>query len=155
MDTKEILNRKARHDFEVLETCEAGIVLRGTEVKSLRQGKAGLLGAFARVDQGEVWLIGAHIEEYAQGNRYNHDPKRFRKLLLHRSEIQKLYHLCSVKGHALIPLKIYFNPRGIAKIQLAICRGKTHGDRREDLKKRDADREMRQALKQRTRRNTS
>ncbi len=149
MNTKEIVNRKARHDFEILETYEVGMVLRGTEVKSIRQGKATLQGAFARIEKGEVWLIGANIEEYAQGNRYNHDPQRFRKLLLHHSEIQKLFQLCSVKGHTLIPLKIYFNERGIAKVQLAVCKGKTDIDRREDLKKRDAERQIRQAMKRR------
>ena len=147
MDTKEILNRKARYDFEVLETLETGIALKGTEVKSIRQGKASLLGAFARVDKNEVWLIGAHVDEYAQGNRFNHDPKRFRKLLLHRSEIRQLFQQCSIKGCTLVPLKIYFNDRGIAKVQLAICRGKSHGDRREDLKKRDTERQIRQAMR--------
>ncbi len=149
METKEILNRKARHDFEVLETLEAGVALKGTEVKSLRQGKASLLGAFARVEKNEVWLIGAHIDEYAQGNRFNHDPKRFRKLLLHRAEIRRLFQQCSIKGCTLVPLKIYFSDRGIAKVQLAICRGKSHVDRREDLKKRDADRDVRQIMKKR------
>jgi SsrA-binding protein len=149
MDTKEILNRKARHDFHVLETYEVGIALKGTEVKSLRQGKASLAGAFARVDRGEVWLIGAHVDEYAQGNRFNHEPKRFRKLLLHRSEIEKLFLLCSIKGHTLVPLKIYFSDRGIAKVQLAVCTGKEHKDQRQDMKKRDADREMQQAMKRR------
>ncbi len=149
--TKEILNRKARHDFEVIETCEAGIVLKGTEVKSVRQGKVNLLGAFARVDKGEVWLIGAHIEEYTQGNRFNHDPLRFRKLLLHRSEIRRLFELSSVKGLTLVPLKIYFSERGIAKVQLAVGRGKSHVDRREDIKKRDADRQIRQVMKQKLR----
>jgi len=149
MDTKEILNRRARHDFEILETLEAGIALRGTEVKSLRQGKATLQGAFAKLDKNEVWLIGAHIEEYTQGNRYNHDPTRFRKLLLHRAEIRKLFQQCTIKGHTLVPLKIYFNQRGIAKVQLGIAKGKTDVDRREDLKKRDAEREMRQAVKRR------
>jgi SsrA-binding protein len=147
MDTKEILNRKARHDFEILETYEAGISLRGTEVKSVRLGNATLNGAFARIDKGEAWLIGAHIDEYAQGNRFNHDPKRFRKLLLHRMEIEKLFQKCSIKGFTLVPLKLYFNNRGIAKVQIAVCRGKVDADRREDLKKRDAEREMRQAMK--------
>ena len=121
--------------------------MRGTEVKSIRLGRATLAGAFARVEKGEVWLIGAHIDEYAQGNRFNHDPTRFRKLLLHRSEIRKLFSTCSIKGHALVPLKLYFNQRGFAKIQLAICKGKTAHDRREDIKERDAKMEMRQAVK--------
>ncbi len=149
MDTKEILNRKARHDFLVLETYEAGIVLTGTEVKSIRLGKASLIGAFGKVDKDEVWLIGSHIDEYAQGNRNNHDPKRFRKLLLKKSEIEKLKSFSDIKGRALIPLKIYFNNRGFAKVLLAVCEGKTHMDRREDIKKRDTEREMRQAMKRR------
>lgn len=149
MDTKEILNRRARHDFQVLETLEVGIALKGTEVKSLRQGKATLAGAFAKVDKNEVWLIGVHIDEYTQGNRFNHDPKRFRKLLLHRAEINKLFQQCTLKGRTLIPLKIYFNDRGFAKVQLGVCEGKTNVDRREDIKKRDAEREMRQAMKRR------
>jgi len=152
MDTREILNRRARHDFEVLESCEAGIALTGTEVKSVRAGNASLLGAFARVDRGEMWLIGAHIDEYAHGNRFNHDPKRFRKLLLHRVEIERLAERCSSGGCVVVPLRIYFNRRGIAKVQLALCRGKTGVDRREDLRRRDAEREMRQAIKQRRRR---
>lgn len=147
MDTKEILNRKARHDFEVLETIEAGIALKGTEVKSIRQGKASLLGSFARVDHGEVWLMGAHIDEYAQGNRFNHDPKRFRKLLLHSKEIDKLSEQTILKGNTLVPLKMYFNNRGIAKVLLGLCRGKSQVDRRQDIKKRDTEREMRQAMK--------
>jgi len=149
METKEIFNRKASHDFEILETMEAGVALKGTEVKSIRLGKASLAGAFARVEKGEVWLMGSHIDEYAPGNRYNHDPKRFRKLLLHRSEIRHLFQQCSIKGCALVPLKMYFNQRGIAKVRLAVCRGKSGGDRREDLKKRDAEREMHQAMKKR------
>lgn len=149
MDTKEILNRKARHDFEVLETVEAGIVLKGTEVKSVRQGKASLLGSFARVNHAEVWLIGAHIDEYAQGNRFNHDPKRFRKLLLHSREIDKLSDQTILKGHTLVPLKMYFNERGIAKVLLGVCRGKSQADRRQAIKKRDTEREMRQAIKHR------
>ncbi len=149
MDTAEIVNRKARHDFNVIETYEAGIVLTGTEVKSIRLGKASLVGAFAKVDKDEVWLIGSHIDEYAQGNRYNHDPKRFRKLLLKRSEIERLASLSAVKGRALVPLKIYFSDRGFAKVLLGVGEGKTHGDRREDIKKRDTEREMRQAMKRR------
>ncbi len=149
MDTKEILNRRARHDFEVLETLEAGIALTGTEVKSVRQGKAALAGAFARVEKNEVWLMGAHIDEYAQGNRYNHDPKRFRKLLLHRAEIRRLFEFCSLKGLTLVPLRMYFSARGQVKVQLAVCRGKSSVDQREDLRERDAEREMRQAVRRR------
>ena len=151
MKTKEIINRRARHDYEIFETHEAGIALRGTEVKSIRQGNASLNGAFARVEKDEVWLIGVHIDEYAQGNRFNHDPTRFRKLLFHRHEIRHLFQECSIKDRALIPLKMYFNDRGIAKVQLGVCKGKSDVDRREDIKKRDTDREMRQAMKQRRR----
>jgi SsrA-binding protein len=149
MDTKEILNRKARHEFEIIDTYEAGIALRGTEVKSLRQGKASLLGAFGKIHQNELWLIGAHIDEYLQGNRFNHDPIRFRKLLVHRAELEKLQQLTHTKGYTLVPLKIYFNNRGIAKVLLGVGRGKTVGDQRENIKKRDAEREMRQAMKRR------
>ncbi len=146
MDTKEILNRRARYDFEIIETHEAGIVLKGTEVKSLRQGKAALSGSFARVDKGEVWLIGANIQEYTQGNRFNHDPLRFRKLLLKRSEIHKLHQHSAVKGLSLVPLKLYFNDRGFAKILIGVGKSKGEVDRREDIKKRDTDRQIRQAM---------
>lgn len=149
MDTREILNRKARHDYQVLEKIEAGIALRGSEVKSVRAGKAVINDAFARVDKGEVWLVGAHIDEYAPANRFNHDPRRFRKLLLHRSEIRRLHQMSSVKGLALVPLRVYFSQRGIAKVELAVCRGKSGVDRREDLKKRDTEREIRQTLRRR------
>jgi SsrA-binding protein len=147
MDTREIVNRKARHDYHILEKMEAGIALKGSEVKSVRDGKVVINGAFARVDRGEVWLVGAHIDEYAPANRFNHDPKRFRKLLLHRAEIRRLHQSSSVKGNALIPLRLYFNNRGIAKVELAVCRGKAGGDRREDLKKRDAEMEIRRSLR--------
>ncbi len=142
MDTKEILNRRAHHDFEVVETLDAGLALTGTEVKSLRMGKASLQGAFARVEKEEVWMHGAHIEEYAQGNRNNHDPKRVRKLLLHRAEIRKLHQASMLKGLVLVPLKVHFNDRGYAKVLLGVCRGKTHADRREDLRTKDAEREI-------------
>jgi len=149
VDTKEIINRKARHDFEVVDTYEAGIALKGTEVKSIRNGKASLLGSFARIDKGELWLMNAHIDEYAQGNRFNHDPHRFRKLLLHRTEIQKLFQMCTIKGYSLVPLKLYFNDRGIVKVLLGVGKGKTDVDRRQDLRERDDEREMRQAMKRR------
>ena len=146
METKEIVNRKARFHYEIIETVEAGIELRGTGVKSIRQGKAVINDAFARVEKNEVWLMGSHIDEYAPGNRYNHDPKRTRKLLLHRSEIRHLFQLSSVGGFTLVPLKLYFSARGIAKVLLGVGRGKSGADRREDIKKRDVDREIRQAL---------
>ncbi|MDD2707918.1 MAG: SsrA-binding protein SmpB [Verrucomicrobiae bacterium] len=149
METREIVNRKARHDFEIFETLEAGIALRGTEVKSIRQGKAVINDAFARVDKEEVWLVGAHIDEYAPGNRFNHDPKRFRKLLLHRAEIRRLFQRGAVKGLTLVPLKLYFNQRGVAKVLLGVARGKGGADRRNDLKKRDTQREIQQAMRRR------
>lgn len=146
-ETPTILNRKARMNYHVIETFEAGLVLTGTEVKSLRKGKADINHAFARVEKGEVILYGSHVDEYEQGNRYNHDPKRERKLLLHKHQIQKLSEQTCVKGHSLVPLKIYFSAKGRAKIELAVCAGKTHGDRRQDIKSRDAKREIDQAVK--------
>jgi len=148
-ETATILNRKARMNFRVVETIEAGLVLTGTEVKSIRKGKADINHAFARVEKGEVVLFGSHVDEYAQGNRYNHDPKRVRKLLLHRREIQRLYEQTHVQGRSLVPLKIFFNKKGKAKLELAICEGKTHGDRRDDIKAQDAKREMDRAKKSR------
>ena len=136
-------------NFRVLETIETGIVLTGTEVKSIRKGHANINNAFARILGMEVILHGSHIDEYTQGNRYNHDPKRERKLLLHKREILRLYEQTEVKGRVLVPLKIYFSKKGKAKIELAICEGKTHGDRREDIKKRDTEREIRQAMRRR------
>lgn len=141
----EILNNaKARRDFHILETYEAGIVLHGTEVKSLRAGLAQISDAFARVDRDEVWLHNAHIDEYGFGNRMNHKPKAPRKLLLHRSEIRKLLELAKVKGNTLIPLSFYWK-NGVVKVQLAVGKGKAEFDKREDLKKREADREMKRA----------
>jgi SsrA-binding protein len=148
-ETPTILNRKARMNYRVVETLEVGMVLTGTEVKSIRKGKADINHAFARVEKGEVVLYGSHVDEYAQGNRYNHDPKRERKLLLHRREIQRLYEQTKVQGRSLVPLKIYFSKKGKAKVELAICEGKTHGDRREDIKEQDAKREMDRAKKSR------
>ena len=150
-ETTTILNRKARMNFRVVETIEAGLVLTGTEVKSIRKGKADINHAFARVEKGEVILYGSHVDEYEQGNRYNHDPKRERKLLLHSREIQRLYEYTRVQGRSLVPLKIYFSKKGRAKIELAVCEGKTHGDRREDIKAQDAKREMDRAKKSRSR----
>ena len=141
----EILNNpKARRDYHILETFEAGIVLRGTEVKALRLGKAQLSDAFARVDREEVWLYNAHIDEYSHGNRTNHQPKAPRKLLLHRAEIRKLFGLASVRGHALVPLSLYWK-NGKVKVSLAVGKGKAEFDKREDVKRREADREIRRA----------
>ncbi len=141
-----VRNRKARHEYQVLETWEAGIVLRGTEVKSLRQGRANLQDAFARVDGGELWLHNLHISPYEAGNRFNHDPLRPRKLLLHRQQLRKLIGQIEQKGLTLVPLDIYFR-RGIAKVTLALVRGKKLHDKREDLRRRDAEREMERAWK--------
>src|SRR5690554_498059 len=139
-------NRRARHEYEVLEKYEAGIVLTGTEVKSLRAGKANLQDAFARFDRGELWLHNLHISPYEQGNRFNHDPLRPRKLLLQKRELRNLVGQVEQKGLTLIPLDIYFT-RGIAKVTLALARGKQLHDKREDLRRRSAEREMERAYK--------
>ena len=144
-----VQNRKARHNFETLDTFEAGIELRGTEVKSLRLGRANLVDSYARVERGEVFLHNAHISEYTEGNRFNHDPVRKRKLLLHKSEINRLRGRVEEKGLTLIPLKLYFK-RGHAKVELALAKGKRQYDRRRDLAERDAKRQVEQALKERT-----
>lgn len=140
------VNRRARHRYEVLETFEAGIVLMGTEVKSLRQGRVSLDEAFGRIYDHEVYLVGAHVPEYSHGNRQNHEPTRKRKLLLHRREIRRLEAKVTQRGFTLVPLSIYFTPRGVAKVELGLCRGKRVHDRREDLRKRDAEREIRGVL---------
>lgn len=133
-------NPKARRDYHIIETFEAGIVLHGTEVKALRAGKAQIRDAFARVDHDEVFLHNAHIDEYAFGNIQNHVPKGVRKLLLHKSEIRKLFGLASVKGNAIVPLSFYWK-NGRVKVLLGVGQGKVEFDKREDIKKRDADRE--------------
>ena len=138
-----VTNSKARRDYHVLETFEAEIVLHGTEVKSLRAGKGQLADAFAKVERGEVLLYNAHIDEYSHGNRQNHAPRAPRKLLLHRSEIRKLAAHAEVKGNALVPLSFYWK-KGLVKVSLAVGRGKQEFDKREDLKRREADRELRQ-----------
>jgi SsrA-binding protein len=139
-------NHKARRDYVILETVEAGIALTGTEVKSLRLGRANIDEAFARIEKGEVWLYNAHIPEYTQGNIWNHIPTRQRKLLFHREQIDRLFGQTQIKGHTLVPLQLYFNKRGIAKIELGLATGKTGTDRREDIKRRTAEREMAQAM---------
>ena len=139
-------NPRATHDYHILETHEAGIVLTGTEVKSLRQGKASIKEAYGLVRNGEVWLEGMHITPYEQGNRYNHEPVRGRKLLLHRREIERLIGATEQKGCTLVPLELYFK-KGRAKVALALGKGKKVHDRREDLKRRIADREMARAMK--------
>ncbi len=137
-------NSKARRDYLILDTFEAGIVLHGSEVKTLRAGKAQINDAFARVEKNEVWLYNAHIDEYAQANRFGHLPKAPRKLLLHKSEIRKLFTLASVKGNALIPLSLYWK-NGKVKVSLAVGKGKVEFDKRQDIKQRDAERELKRA----------
>ena len=139
-----LTNSKARHDYHVLETFEAGIVLHGTEVKALRAGLGQIADAFARVEHDEVFLYNSHIDEYTHGNLYNHQPKAPRKLLLHRSEIRKLFGLAAVKGNALFPLAFYWK-NGKVKVTLAVGKGKAQFDKREDLKTREADRELKRA----------
>jgi SsrA-binding protein len=141
-------NRRARHDYHLLERLEAGLQLTGTEVKSLRDGRATIAQAYADVRGGEVWLVGAHIDEYAQGNAANHDPDRDRKLLLHRREIDSLIGQVQQKGLTIVPTRLYFK-NGKAKLELAVARGKEQRDKRRDLAKRDAQREMERALRRR------
>lgn len=141
-----VSNRKARHEYHVLQTHEAGMVLQGTEVKSLRNGKANLQDAFARFSGGELWLYNLHISPYEAGNRHNHDPLRPRKLLLHRREMRRLVGEAEQEGLTLVPLDIYFRG-GIAKLTLALVRGKKLHDKREDLKTREVKREMERAYK--------
>jgi SsrA-binding protein len=137
-------NRKARHDYTILDTFEAGLVLTGTEVKSLRQGRASLVDAFATIDHGEAYLRNLHIPEYTQGTWTNHAPRRTRKLLLHRSEITRLIGKMQESGLTLVPLQLYFSD-GKAKVELALARGKRAYDKRQDLAKRDAQREIERA----------
>jgi SsrA-binding protein len=145
-----VTNRRARHDYWIEESLEAGIALTGTEVKSLRQGRANLSDAFARVENGEVWLHQLHISPYAQGNIQNHDPLRSRKLLLHRREILRLYARAVQKGYTLIPLRVYFR-NGVAKVEIAIARGRRQYDKRERIAEREAERRMARALGERGR----
>ena len=143
-------NRRATHDYEILDRIECGLVLVGTEVKSLREGHASLEDAYARIEDGEVWLIGSDIPEYTMGNRMNHKPKRPRKLLLHRREIGKFAGKASQRGFTLVPLKIYFKGSH-AKVELAVARGKQLHDKRQSQKKADAQREIRRAMSDRRR----
>jgi SsrA-binding protein len=139
-----VTNSKARRDYHILETFEAGIALHGTEVKALRAGKAQISDAFARIEKDEAWLYNAHIDEYSFGNLNNHQPKAPRKLLLHKSEIRKLHALAAIKGHALLALSFYWK-NGKVKVALAVGKGKVLFDKREDIKKRDTDRELKRA----------
>ena len=137
-------NPRASHDYHILDSWEAGLVLTGTEVKALRGGKASIKEAFARLRNGEIWLEGMNVTPYEQGNRYNHDPVRPRKLLMHRKEIERLIGAVERQGLTLVPLELYF-ARGRVKVRLALGRGKKSHDRREDVKRRDAEREIARA----------
>jgi SsrA-binding protein len=138
-------NRKARHDYAILDTYECGLVLTGTEVKSLREGRASLVDAYASIKDGEVWMHGAHIPEYTQGTWTNHEPRRVRKLLLHREEIERLVGKTKESGLTLVPLQMYFKD-GRAKVEVALARGKKSFDKRQDLATRDAGREIARAM---------
>jgi len=141
-----VQNRKARHDFQVLERYEAGMALQGTEVKSLRDGKIQLADCYADEKNGELWLVGAHISPYSHGTAFNHQADRPRKLLMKRDEIERLAAQVAEKGLTLVPLRIYFK-RGMAKCEIGLCRGKKAQDKRETIKERDAKREMERAMK--------
>ena len=139
-----VTNPKARRDYHVLDTFEAGIVLHGTEVKSIRAGKIQISDGFARVDKNEVWLHNVHIDEFTHGNNFNHAPKAPRKLLLHKNEIRKLFGLAAVKGNALFPLSFHWK-NGKVKVVLGVGKGKVEFDKRDDIKQREADRELKRA----------
>lgn len=141
-------NRKARHEYYVEEKFEAGIMLTGTEVKSLRTGKANIAESYASYENGAIYLINAYIAEYNHGNRNNHEPRRSRKLLLHRREIFKLSSAVQREGLTIIPLKLYFNPRGIAKLQIALCRGKKNHDKRQSAKESDWKRQQARLMRE-------
>jgi SsrA-binding protein len=143
-------NKRAFHEYHVQDTLECGIVLTGTEVKSLREGSCSLEEAYAKIEDGELWLIGSDIPEYSMGNRLNHKPKRKRKLLLHRREIGKFAGKASQRGFTLVPLRMYFK-NGRAKVEIAVAKGKQTHDKRQDLKKADADREIRRAMAKKNR----
>ena len=147
-DSTVALNRRARHEFTIDETFEAGLVLTGTEIKSVRAGKVNIANAYARIEKGEAWLIGADIAPFEQGNRYNHDPKRNRKLLLHRREIERLIGATAEKGLTIVPTRIYWNgPR--AKVELAVAKGKDLYDKRRAIKERDTKREIQREMSER------
>ena len=144
------VNRRARHEYAVEETLEAGIALTGTEIKSIRAGRVNLAEAYARIEKGEAWLIGAHIAPYEQGNRNNHEPTRTRKLLLHRDQISELVGRTQAKGFTLVPLKLYIR-NGMAKLEIGIARGKKAYDKRRTIADRDARRELERSTKERVR----
>lgn len=142
-------NRKARFAYEVQDTLEAGLALTGTEVKSLREGQANIQESYASVEGGELWLINSYVPEYSAGNRFNHEPRRRRKLLVSRRELARLAQAVEREGMTIVPLRLYFNERGIAKLQIALARGKKLHDKRETVKKRDWSREKARLLKER------
>lgn len=144
-------NKKARHDYFIDDVYEAGMVLTGTEIKSIRKGKINIKESYARLENSELIIYGMHISPYEEGNRFNVDPIRPRKLLLHKQEIRKLIGLTTLKGLTLVPLSVYINEQGLAKMQLAVARGKKNYDKREDIAKKDADRKMQKAMKRSTR----
>lgn len=141
-------NRRARFDFAIDETFEAGIMLHGTEVKSLRNGEANIAESYASYENGEMWLINAHVPEYLEANKFNHEPRRRRKLLLHQKEIVKLANGVDRQGMTIVPLKLYFNDRGRAKLEIALAKGKNVADKRETAKNRDWNREKSRILKE-------
>lgn len=141
-------NKKANHDYFIEETYEAGMVLQGTEIKAIRAGRINLKDSYARIQNGEIYLLNAHISPYEQGNRYNHDPLRQRKLLLHKKEIDKLLGETKEAGYALVPLKVYLK-NGYAKILIGLGKGKKNYDKREDLKKKEAKRDIERAFRER------
>jgi len=149
MKQKKIIanNKKARHEYFIEDVYEAGMVLTGTEIKSIRAGKVNIKESYAKIENGEIVIYGMHISPYEQGNRYNVEPLRPRKLLLHKQEIKKLIGLTTMKGLTLVPLNLYINEKGLAKLELAVARGKKLYDKRDDIAKRDADRKMEQAAK--------
>ena len=142
-------NKKARHEYFIEEVYEAGIVLTGTEIKSVRQGKVSLKESYAKIEKGEIIIYGMNISPYEQGNRFNVDPLRERKLLLHKQEIRKLIGQTTLKGLTIVPLKVYINEEGRAKVEIGLARGKKNYDKREDIAKRDAKRDMDRRMKTR------
>lgn len=151
MKQKKIIanNKKARHDYFIEEVYEAGMVLTGTEIKSIRQGRLNLKESYAKIDGGEMIIFGMHISPYEQGNRFNVDPLRPRKLLLHKQEIRKLIGYTTLKGLTLVPLTVYINEKGMAKMEIAVARGKKNYDKRDDIQKKDVERKIQQEIKSR------
>jgi len=145
------VNRRALHDYNILERVEAGLSLTGSEIKSVRQGKVSLQEAYARPQAGELWLLGAHIAEYNPASYQGHEPRRPRRLLLHRAQVRDLSREVEQRGLTLVPLRLYLNKRGIAKVEVAVARGRRQYDKRQAIAKRDAQREVERALRSRTR----